>query len=403
MGDEIVVDNPTTVAGQTTPVQPAQTDPPAAPAAPVTEPPAATPPAVDPGTTEPQAQPAQKFNSLKEWLDARQQQPVQPTQPASTEPGKEPGAQAVPAGPTPAEPLTAATPPAQPVTPTPAPSVLPEKFRDKSPEEIARSYTELERWNHQLAQRHGLPPGLDNQRGILQQFTQLQQELAQLKSQPAAQVTSQTQQTAQGAQPAATAAPENALTPEQFQEMLYNEPEKAMSLLFAKAEEAADKKIAAYKAEQQQQVQEYQSKVENFSNQLMSTSARYPDLKDHIPAIERFIQENPYLESAPNAVELAYKAVKADQLMQNPPRPSLTPEQLLQDDNFLQQAAQNEAIRTAVLRGHAEAIRSKQPPPVISSQPGLSPAAAKEEIKSTKDAAKASLGLFNRVLGRVNQ
>ncbi len=171
-----------------------------------------------------------------------------------------------------------------------------------------------------------------------------------------------------------------------------------MQYLYAQAEAAAEAKINEYKYEQWQENKDYQDQVDSITNQLMELNVQYPDVQTFLPQMEQFIQDY-NLDGLPNAIEIAYKAIKGDLALREPQ----SVEDLLQDENFLRQAAQNETIRAEVLREHAAAIRGNQPPPLISGQSGIPPAAPKEEIKSTRDAAKASLSFFNRILGRSDQ
>lgn len=373
---------------------------PAAPSAPATDPAAtAAPaePAQEPGQPAASPEPARQHNSLQEFLIAKghftpEGQPVQ----ASAQPpaGQQPTATPAP-GTTPAP---AAVEPAQPAQP--AQPQLPDKFQGKSLEEIVRSYQELEKWNTQLAQRHGLPPDLATQQNIARLASEQAQTIAQLQAQlqqnPGAQQSVAQQSVAQAAEQVML---ENSMTPEEFSELMYTDPGKVMQMFTEQAQRAADSRLQAWQQEQVTAQQNYQARVDNYANQIAKASADYPDFRDTMPQIKQYFADHPEIENMPNSVDLAYKAVKGEQFIKNPPPPPQTLEQMLTDDNFKQSLLSNPEIRTAILKGQAEAIRSKQPPVVIAGQSGLSPAAGVEQIKSTRDASKAARGHFEKAMG----
>ena len=374
---------------------------PATPATPATDPAPAVAPAVDPAqaTGQPAVspEPARRHNSLTDYLIAKghftpEGQPVQASaQPPA--PGQQPQA-----------PVPGVTPPAPAVEPaqpaTPAQPQLPEKFQGKSLEEIVRSYTELEKWNTQLAQRHGLPPDLATQQNIARLASEQAQTIAQLQAQlqqnPGTQQTGAQQSVAEAAEQVML---ENSMTPEEFSELMYTDPGQVMKMLSDQANRAADSRIQAWQQEQVTAQQNHQARVDHFANQMAKASADYSDFREALPQIEQYFAANPEIENLPNSIDLAYKAVKGEQFIKNPPQAPPTVEQMLADDNFKQQLLSNPAVRTAILKGQAEAIRSGQPPVVIAGQSGLSPAAGAESIKSTREAGNAARGLFQKALG----
>lgn len=276
-----------------------------------------------------------------------------------------------------------------------SPKLFAGKF--KTADDMERSYSELEKWNTQLAQRYGLPPDAGVQRSVIDIARAQAQELETLR----AQMTAQEQYAGQGTQDVTQAQPnllDNlGMTAEEFTDLLYTEPERVLAIFQEQAKTAAVTQIHAWQQEQQTQAAQHQARVENWADQLMHTQASYSDFPQYKDQVIAYIEANQALESLPNAVELAYKAIKADSLTSGP----LTIEDVLADDNFLRKIIQSDKVRTEVLRGHVEAIRQNAPPPVISGQtPGLPPASGKEEIKSLKQASEAARSFFDRMAGR---
>lgn len=342
--------------------------------------------------SQPDAGAGQRFSSLSEYLQAKGYMGNGPAG-AVTDPGPTQTAQPVSAQATPQPVQPAAVEPAQAQA-----QLYLNKF--KTADDLAKSYEELEKWNHQLAQRHGLPQDAETQRNIVQLANQQSQEIARLtamlqqNTQPAAQPGAQ--------QPEQVLENSFGMSAEDFSDLLVTQPEKAMQLIQQQAQQAAGLKIQQWEQAQRQQQWQQEQKLENLSNQVMMTRVRYPDFDQFFSEIDQYMSQNPYLENLPNGVELAYKSLKADKLMAQPAPQS--PTELLNDDNFRSMVLQDETIRQAVLRSHVEAVKNGQPPALISTnQSGATPAAAAEEIKSLDDAKRATVGLFNRMLGRTNQ
>lgn len=375
-----IVDNPVTFN-----LQRFAEDPPATPQQ---DPPVAAAP-----STEGLTPLAGQHNSLGDYFAAKGynlEAPLPDTPPsAATPPAATPAP--IEGGPTPQQ---TTVPPVQPPATDPAAQPVqpsePILGKFKTQDDLARAYVELEKWNTQLAQRRGLPEGMDNQTNLTQLYNQQQQELQQLRGMLAA----------AGQQSPATGAPtvENSMTPEEFQELLYNEPAKVMQMFGEQARNEAQRLLAEEKQRQEQARLEHEGNVDFFYNQVMTARAAYPDFAGLEPQIQQFLDQNPNLGFSPNGIDIAYNAVKGKTY--EPPK---SHDEMLKDDNFRQKVVSNETIKQEVLKSHAEAIRNNAPPPVIGNQPGLPPATPKDEIKSTRDATNAFMGRIRTLLGGAGQ
>lgn len=276
-----------------------------------------------------------------------------------------------------------------------------------------KSYQESEKWNTQLAQRHGLPEGLENQRGVLDLTRQQAQTIQELQAKLASSATQPAPQT-QGASatnptdptnPAGAAAQEFSLSPEEMNDLLYTDPAKYIQMLNENAQkvasQAAKNTIEQWQAEQTRQQQEHQKRVDNWTDQLYQTTTKYPDARDLMPEIDAYLKQNPHFENLPNAVELAYKVVKADRLeaqVANTPQPR-SEEDLLNDEAFRQKALSDPNFRQAFNQVLANDLRANRPPTVLSKQSGHSPITPKPQAKSIREAGAGARAMFQRELG----
>jgi hypothetical protein len=142
------------------------------------------------------------------------------------------------------------------------------------------------------------------------------------------------------------------------------------------------------------QLQQY---TRQYQAQIEQARQKYADFDTLQPVMQEVIQEQgQHLAGLPNAVEVIYSIAKGRAAA------PINHDQLLQDENFRSKILQNEEIRKAILTQIAQVTKDKQPPVVLGPQQGEPPIMAPEEIKTSKDAKKASISYFKRILGGAN-
>jgi|GEM_PF-4051479 len=141
----------------------------------------------------------------------------------------------------------------------------------------------------------------------------------------------------------------------------------------------------------EQKVQHY-DQMARWNQQVQQVMAKYPDYAQMVPAMQQVIEmHGNSLINAPNGVEMAYLMAKGMN----------QPENLLQDQTIRQQIMSNQEIRNEIIADYMKQVREGNAPPVvIGGQPaGASPTGAPTEIKTARDASKASLSIFQKFLG----
>lgn len=284
----------------------------------------------------------------------------------------QPGEPAAPANPQePNEPAPAA-PPA-----TPEPQVeIPDKFKDENGNirpEFMKSYLHMESMYGRQAQQM-------NQ--LYQTVMDLQQQIAQSQAQP-------------GSPTEPPAAPEAEFDVEAFRETFYEDPVKALSEWDAKREMERQREVDS-------QQQEYSQKVSYWQNQIRQCEEVYPDFNHLRPLMQEIIRNNQQdIESLPNAIEAVYwvaKGMASSQAPNQPVQPAV--DDLLKSENFLKQVSTHPEVQKAILSQYAQGVISDPIPVTIGNQPGASaPATPPMEIRSTKDASRASMNLFKKMFG----
>lgn len=273
----------------------------------------------------------------------------------------------------------------------------------KTQEDLVKAYQNAEQHNTRLAQRQGLPEGIDAQRSILEQLNALQQENQQLKvqkpqqaqSQQATQAETQTQQTADNL----------GMSEEEIAYMIQSEPHKLFELMQEQTVKAVEAKLSQVQQQQQAEKAAEQAKIDSLANQLFSLRTAHPDFDGLMNETEKTYMANPGLANLPNGVEIAYQLTKAAKLEQEigsiqRQRPI---EELAQDPAIQQQLLNNPALRQAFIGQMATQIKNNQPPVIVSGQSaGSAPAAPAPKITSIKDASKAYLAHLNQMDGRIS-
>jgi len=148
-----------------------------------------------------------------------------------------------------------------------------------------------------------------------------------------------------------------------------------------------------------QRERQIEQSTKRFQQQVEEAKQRYPDFDDLQPQMQEIINEQgQYLAALPNAVEVVYGMAKARNPQQQTSQPQNT-EDILQNNEVRQRILQDPSIKQEILKQYAQEVKQKQPPPVLGDQHGEPVASPPEEIKSTKDAKKATMNFFQRMAG----
>ena len=149
-----------------------------------------------------------------------------------------------------------------------------------------------------------------------------------------------------------------------------------------------------------------QQQTRMYQDQVNQAREKYPDFDELQPVMEEIIREKgQYLAAMPSAVEAVYGLAKArtqttqpnvQPQTQEPVQEQSQSSGVIQDPEMRQAILQDPSIRKEILKQYAEEVRSKRPPQVLGEQPGQPPSAEPQEIRTTKDAKKASLSFFER-------
>jgi len=261
---------------------------------------------------------------------------------------------------------------------------------------------------------------LGNERAnLLRQLEQLRAQAPAQQAQPG---------TAQPAQPQISPEQIQKLN-EQFVEDLLNPEKNPLQIITSIAQAAAQAVVNQNILPQIQPLvekSEYDQHLSEWNRQVEAVRSQSPDFDQLKPVMAEILSEpatdasgqpvyardeqgnilygpdgpvpmtmGEYLSGIPNAVRIVYDLAKARQA-----QAIKTPEELLSDPDFIAKAVQSDAIKQAVLKAHAESIRSGQPPTVIGSQPAAAPPATPpEKITSTEQAGSRFREFLKSVTG----
>jgi hypothetical protein len=285
-----------------------------------------------------------------------------------------------------------ATPPAQPPQPDPAvePQVdIPDKFKNPDGSvnvpALAKSYIEAQK----LIGDQGNRLGQVNQ--LINEFQQMKSVIEQLQQggQPPAQVQ-------QPGQPQQQPQPEPELTEEQELELYYENPvayqkkqsEKLLKQVQNMLQEGLKPVVPLVQENlYNKQVATYQEQVEKFV-----ADPQHGDFYELLPLMQNVIDQNPWIEQVPNAVEVAYNMAKG---MRPAPPPPPTVEQLLQDQNYRQKILSDPTIQAEIRKSYVQDVQQGAPPMTIGSQPGgVSVSTPAERPKSAREAGTMLARMF---------
>jgi hypothetical protein len=220
-------------------------------------------------------------------------------------------------------------------------------------------------------------------------YTKTSQELAEYRGQVQAlqQMVQQFQQQpqAQPQQPQVPVDPEK--VKEDFMNRFYDDPLGAIQELVSKSVEPAINPI--------KQMVEPITKERQLQEQIQQVSGKFSDFNDMVPAIQQLINEMPQL--AEQGLETLYYVAKGRSAQTAQPAP--TPEQLIQDPNFVQQyVLNNPNIQQQMISNYVNQRQqtNQQTPVVMAGHPGGQPPAMPEQKpKTIGEGSKA----FRKFLG----
>ncbi len=146
-----------------------------------------------------------------------------------------------------------------------------------------------------------------------------------------------------------------------------------------------------------------QQQTRMYQDQIDQARAKYPDFDDYQTVMQQIVKERgKYIAHMPDAVDVIYELAKSrgsrPTAQPQPQQPESTPQSThnVQDPQVRQAILQDPSIRKEILRQYAEEVKAKRPAQVLGNQPGQPAATPPEEIRTTKDAKKASLSFFER-------
>lgn len=293
-----------------------------------------------------------------------------------------------PETPAPVEPVTEPGKPVEPVAPQPT-DVLTKLGLDKfkNVEALGNSYKHIEQLHSRTANENA----------------QLKQQLAEMKAQTEAAAAQQQQ----------PAAPE--LTPEQLEEdnnalieQLMNDPQKVLNRLRQEAADQAKKELESIKQQvepiieksrKQDQQEQWNQKANEFATAVdPAGNLLHPEIsRDEVRAgmIEAF-NKFPGLAQFEDGFATAYKFALGELNDTVGSTPAINPSALLDNDDFIKQAASNPKIMELATQKYLESIKSGNPPPIMGASVGSSPSALPEnKPKSIAEGSKA----FMKALG----
>lgn len=165
-----------------------------------------------------------------------------------------------------------------------------------------------------------------------------------------------------------------------FMEQFYDNPMTALETML---NSLFEKKV--------QPIIEPISKEREWNDQVQTLSQKYPDFQDMVGPMQELLQEMPDL--AQHGLEKVFQIAKRSQSAQP------TPEQLMNDPQFLQQVMQKPEVQKQILSQYAQDKQAsyQQAPMVMGGQPGGQAPSAPEnrptDIRSATKAFRKSLGL----------
>lgn len=192
--------------------------------------------------------------------------------------------------------------------------------------------------------------------------------------------------------------PEKA-TDEEEAEKESEDSEAFLNEFYAKPKETIMKmaeSIAKKMVEPIYREREERARQEKFNAIALQFKKEHPDMVDYSEDMVKFLEDNKEIANKENAIELAYNYAKGLRVQKQK-----SPDDLLEDPEFIQKILSNEKIRNEMLKATAAEAKKGSPPPVISgniSGNGRPVAVPPTQPKTFKEAGQMmlkSLGLSN--------
>jgi len=181
---------------------------------------------------------------------------------------------------------------------------------------------------------------------------------------------------------------------EEILNKFYEDPLKFIDDINKNAEVRAEE-ITKKMLEPIYQEREQAANQKKWDDIALQFKATHSDMADYSEDMIKFLEDNKEIAGKENSIELAYNYVKGMKAQNQK-----SPDELLDDPEFIQKAISNEKFRNEILKATAAGVKKGGPPPVISGNAngGKPVAVPPTTAKSFKEAGQMmlkSLGLSN--------
>lgn len=243
------------------------------------------------------------------------------------------------------------------------------KVNPNDPEAVKGAYND-----YQNAQRYITQLTQQNEQLMSQmnQFQQMQQQ------QP--QDFNNMQQQAQAEQPQKSPEEIN----EELMEKFYDNPKGFFDDMQRQAVEQAQNQI--------KEQYEPMMKEQRIQKEINEVQSKYSDFEQNVPHMQQVIERIGNEEAERIGLENVYLMAKGHSSTQAQP----TPDDLLQDESFIEKIMSNESIRNKIIGQYANNKTQQQPPRVMSNQSGSTqPLSSENRPRSVAEASKMAMKYFN--------
>lgn len=151
------------------------------------------------------------------------------------------------------------------------------------------------------------------------------------------------------------------------------------------------------------QQREYNTQVANYTAEVAALAGKYSDVDQFRGAMSDILAEGgEKLLNLDNVMEVVYFMAKGKAPVASvAPATPLAPAVSLKDPLYLAQVAADPDVQKAVLGAYKAKTGAEPTPPVVGARAtGVTPGMPPTEIRSTKDAARASKEYFKKVFGQ---
>lgn len=190
---------------------------------------------------------------------------------------------------------------------------------------------------------------------------------------------------------------------EKYAEMAYDDPVGAMIWLNQQPEYQQalkpihEQSVQSVLTETQQRQAQIADKIKTQANEL---SAKYPDYLDNLTEMDAVIEQYPHLQEqmktnpTKELMESVYFMAKGRTFN---PTSEKKPEELLQDDEFVQSVVQNESIRNKIIQDYLDQVNNNQQTPQIVPSGGQAPSLPDQPLETVGDGTKAFKAMLKKV------